>query len=105
MTQAEKIAMVKILSDETDDSIISAVLTKAAEDLYPLADPFKTRSKEDVVDENAGVQVDMAAWLLNKRGWDFEVSHSENGVSRVYESGGYPQSILNKITSKVGAVK
>ena len=105
MTEAEKIQAVKIFCDETDDSIISAVLSKAADDLYPLADPYKTGEKEDVIEENESVLIDMTAYLLNKRGWDYEKSHGENGVSRVYETGGYPPSILNRITPKVGAVK
>ena len=105
MTDAEKIVMVKAMTDETDEDVISAFLSKAAEELYKLADPFKTSEKESVVDEYGDVQTDIAAYRSNKRGWDYETSHSENGVSRTYETGDLPDSILRRIVPKAGAVK
>lgn len=104
MTNEEKITMVKAMSDETDDTVISAFLTKAADELYKFADPYKTTGKETIVDEYADVQVDIAAYRLNKRGWDYESSHSENGVSRVYETGDLPASILRRITPIASSV-
>ncbi len=105
MTDAEKIIMVKAMSDETDEGVVSAFLSKAADELYKIADPFKTATKEEIVEENGDVQVDIAAYRLNKRGWDYETSHSENGVSRNYETGDLPDSILRRITPKAGVVR
>lgn len=105
MTDAEKITMVKALSDETSDAVISAFLNKAAIELYKLVDPFKTVEQETVVADYEDVQIDIAAYRLNKRGWDYETSHSENGISRVYETGDLPDSILKRITRKASAVK
>ena len=104
MTTAEKITMVKALSDETDDNVISAFLDKSATELYKIADPYKTMQKEDIVEDYEDVQIDIAAYRLDKRGWDYETSHSENGVSRVYETGDLPASILRRITRKASAV-
>lgn len=104
MTDAEKIVMVKAMTDETDEDVISAFLSKAGEEIYLVADPYKTTDKDDVLEEYGGVQADAAAYYINKRGWDFQTSHSENGVSRTYESGGLPDSILRRITPKAGVV-
>lgn len=105
MTDSEKIVMVKAMTDETDDDVISAFLSKAGEEIYLVADPYKTTEKDDVLGEYGGVQADAAAYYINKRGWDFQTAHSENGVSRTYESGGLPDSILRRIVPKAGAVK
>lgn len=104
MTDAEKIVMVKAMTDETDEDVISAFLSKAGEEIYLVADPYKTADKDAVLEEYGGVQADAAAYYINKRGWDFQTAHSENGVSRTYESGGLPDSILRRITPKAGVV-
>lgn len=39
-----------------------------------------------------------AAYLYNKRGAEGQTAHSENGVSRSYESGDLPSSIIRQIT-------
>ena len=105
MTDAEKIVMVKAMTDETDEDVISAFLSKAADEIYLAADPYETETKEEFLEKYGNVQVDAAAYYINKRGWDFETSHSENGVTRTYESGGLPNSILCRLTGKAGAVK
>lgn len=102
MTDTEKIVMVKAMSDETDDTIISAFLSMAGDVIYNYVDPFKTCDKIDVLKDYGTAQTKLAAYYLNKRGWDFETSHSENGVNRSYETGDIPQSILKELTPKVG---
>ena len=104
MTNVEKIVLVKAMSDETDDDVISAFLLLAEDVIYNRVDPYETCAKEDVVEKYAGVQVKIAAYYLNKRGWDFETSHSENGVGRNYESGDLPASILRELVPKARVV-
>ena len=105
MTNSEKIVMVKAMSDETDDTTISAFLSMAGDVVYNYVDPFKTSDKLDVLEHYGSTQTKLAAYYLNKRGWDFESSHSENGVNRIYETGDIPQSILKELTPKVGVPK
>lgn len=50
------------------------------------------------------VHVEIAAYMINKRGAEGEVSHSENGVSRTYEDGDIPPSLLRAITPVVGVL-
>lgn len=104
MTDLSKFTMVKAMTDESDEVTISAFLDMAGEALYHHVDPYKTREKADVLDEYGGVQVRIAAAWLNKRGADGQVSHSENGISRSWETGDIPPSILSEITTICGVV-
>ena len=98
MTEEQKIEMVAALSDETDEDVISAFLAMAGKAIYRYGDPFRTMTEEAFLALYPDVQVDAAAYKLNKRGWDYQSVYSENGVRREYESGDLPASILNRIT-------
>lgn len=49
-------------------------------------------------------QVEIAAYMLNKRGAEGETAHSENGVSRSYEDGDIPATLLRRITPMAGVL-
>lgn len=105
MTDAEKIAFVKSTTDETDDGVISAFLSIAADSIYHYADPYGSKPKEDVIDRYGSVQARAATYFLNKRGAEGQTSHSENGISRSYENAELPDSLLREITPICGVVK
>lgn len=98
METSEMIVMVKALTDESDDTVISAFLSLAGKKICRYGDPFQTMSEEDFLAKYPDVVVDAAAYMLNKRGWDYQVGYTENGVRRDYEAGDLPASILNRIT-------
>ena len=102
MTDAEKIEIVKAMTDETNDTTISAFLSIAGEAVYHAACPYGNGSRDKVLEEYSGVQCRAAAYYLNKRGADGEKSHNENGISRSYESGDLPESLLREITPMAG---
>ena len=104
MTDADKQAMLTSMTGETDSNILSVYLTIAQNIVlakaYPFAHIYPTMpSKYDLV------QVDIAAFLLNKRGAEGETSHSENGVNRSYESGDIPAGIICRITPMASPIK
>lgn len=103
MTGEEKMILIKSMTGETDESVISAYLTLAGMSVCRAAFPYKIVTK--VPDEYAHVHVKAAAYLLNKRGAEGQTSHSENGISRSYESGDLPDSILREIIPKCGVIK
>lgn len=103
MTDAEKIVLVEAMTDETDDDVVSAFLSMAGDAVYHYADPYKTTDKDTILAEYGGVQARAAAYYLNKRGAEEQVSHGENGISRGYETGDLPDSLKREITPKVGA--
>lgn len=105
MTEDMKMTMVKAMSDEKDEVVISAFLSFAADDLCSIFVPHKGQEEKEAFLEKYGTaQVKLAAYYLNKRGWDFQISHNENGVSRVYETGDIPDSILRLITPQAEVI-
>ena len=105
MTNAEKIAIVKGMTEETDDSTISAFLLMAGETIYRYADPYGKSSPEKVLEIYGATQAKAAAYYLNKRGADGQRGHTENGISRSYENGDLPDSLLREITPICGSTK
>lgn len=97
MTDAEKLAMVKAITGETDEAVLSTYLSIAGNKVCRKAYPFDPTVTEVPV-QYGYVQVEIAVYLLNKRGAEFETSHNENGISRTYEDADVPQSIMRSIT-------
>ena len=104
MTDAEKIELVEAMTDESNDTTVSAFLAMAGEAICHYCDPFGTIETADVLAKYGSAQCKLAAYYLNKRGADGQTSHSENGVSRSYESGDIPPSIMREITPFCGVV-
>ncbi len=48
------------------------------------------------------LQLRIAVYLYNKMGAEGQIAHSENGISRSYESSDIPESLLNEVTPLVG---
>lgn len=73
--------------------------------LYPF-DPDKIVPDETgsytVPDKYKGLQVEITSFMLNKRGAEGEISHSETGVSRSYENADIPESLMSTIIPMVG---
>ena len=51
-----------------------------------------------------GIQVEIAAYMMNKRGAEGEIVHLENGVSRHWENGDIPASLLRRIVPYAGVL-
>ena len=101
MPEEEKISMVKAMAGESDTAVVSAYLALAGHKICRKAYPFDP-TQNIVPDQYAMTQVEIAVYLLNKRGAEGESSHSENGVSRTYENGDAPASMLRGIVPTVG---
>ena len=105
MTIAEKINQVKVMmnisTDTTDadwtDGVILAYLNISASKILNRAFPYATDITE-VPTKYEMLQCEIAIYLLNKRGAEGQTSHSENGISRGYESADVPESMLKEIT-------
>lgn len=104
MTDYAKVVLVKSMTDEADDDIISAFLEMAGDSVCKYCDPYKRVDRETLLDEYGGVQTRIAAYFLNKRGAEGQVSMGENGISRGYESGDIPESLLRELTPICGVV-
>lgn len=104
MTDAAKIVLVQSMTDETDADVISAFLDLAGDAVYHYADPYKQTDKETLLEHYGGVQARAAAYFLNKRGAEGEITHNENGINRAYEKADLPESLLHEITPICGVV-
>lgn len=101
MTDDEKLAVVGRLTGETCPAVLDAYLSLAKSAVLARAYPYGN-GEEEIPPKYDAVQIEAAVYLLNKRGAEGEVSHSENGVSRTYADGGLPPSLLRRITPMAG---
>ena len=102
MTDEEKLTMLKRMTEETDDEVLSTYLILAKGVVLARAYPY---SEADAVPAKYDtVHVEIAAYMLNKRGAEGETAHSENGVSRSYEDGDIPPTLLRRILPMAGVI-
>ena len=104
MTQAEKLTLLKAMVGESDtEEVLLAYLNIAGSKIINRAYPYGTEDQE-VPTRYGFLQCEIAAYLLNKRGAEGQTGHSENGISRSYESADVPESMLGAVTPMVGVI-
>lgn len=100
MTTAEMIALASAMSGESSEAIVSAYLTMSGKAIINRAFPFATDDelqKLTVPIKYQNLQVEIAVFMLNKRGAEGETAHNENGINRSYENGSIPESMLKQV--------
>lgn len=97
MTDAEKKTMLQRMTGETDQDVLTTYLKLAERIVMRRRFPFGSES-QTMPEEYGDIQVEIAAFLLNKRGAEGESSHTENGITRRYDDGDIPPGILRRIT-------
>ena len=104
MTQAEKVTLLKAMVGESDtEEVLLAYLNIAGGKIINRAYPYDPEVTE-VPTRYDFLQCEIAANLLNKRGAEGQTVHSENGISRSYESADIPESMLGAVTPCVGVL-
>ena len=105
MKQTEKLTLLKAMvgSSDTED-VLLAYLDIAGSKIINRAYPFGTDVPE-VPARYDFLHCEIAAYLLNKRGAEGQTGHSENGISRSYESADVPESMLSAVTPMVGVLR
>ena len=107
MTQAEKIAMVKILVEndaEATDEIVPVYLSLALNTMLERLFPYDSeKGSVNVPVRYDTLQCELAARYFLRRGGQGEINHEENGVNRQYGSVD-DEDILKRLTpfAKVG---
>ncbi len=103
MTEVEKLSLLRVMvgqpadSENWSDDVLIAYLTIAGEKIINRAYPYDDTVTE-VPRRYGALQCEIAAYLLNKRGAEGEVTHSENGINRTYEKADVPESLMSNIT-------
>lgn len=105
MTDAEKLAALKaMVGGSGTDEVLSAYLALAGRKIIAKAYPYEP--DETVVPAQYHyLQIEIAAYMLNKRGAEGQTSHTENGITRQYENADVPASMLKAITPYCGVIK
>ena len=104
MTDEEKLQMLKqIVGEGYPESMLSTYLTLAAQKIIRRAYPYDN-TVTAVPSQYEALQVEIAAYLIEKRGAEGETAHSENGISRTYESADVPESLIGSVTPYCGVV-
>ena len=109
MTDIEKLALCRVMveqpatADGWSDDVLNAYLTIAGRKIINRAFPYDDTVTE-VPARYGYLQCEIATYLLNKRGAEGEVAHSENGISRTYESASVPDSMLSDVFPMCGVI-
>lgn len=105
MTEIEKLTTLKAMVGDSDaEEVLSTYLKIAGSKIITKAFPYD-ETIEEVPKRYAILQCEIAAYLLNKRGAEGQISHSENGISRAYENADVPSSMLKTVTPHCGVIK
>ena len=108
MTEVEKLAMLRVMVGQPNegdwsDEVLVSYLAIAGRKIINRAYPYDDTVTE-VPRRYGYLQCDIATYLLNKRGAEGQSSHSENGVSRGYESADVPESMMSEVVPHVGVL-
>lgn len=89
-------------SSDWCDETLNAYLYIAERKILSRMYPFGVPNDAALPEKYLHLQCEIACYLLNKRGAEGQISHSENGVSRSYESASVPESMLAEVTPYCG---
>lgn len=88
------------MTDESDESVLSAYISMAESIALHQLYPFGGDDSSILPDNHEYDMLQIAVYLLNKRGAEGETGHTEGGISRTYSSADVPQSLLSRIVPK-----
>ena len=109
MTDIDKLALCRVMVEQPataegwSDEILNTYLTIAGKKIIERRYPYDN-SVTEVPARYGYLQCEIATYLLNKRGAEGEISHSENGINRTYESASVPESMLRDVTPVCGVI-
>jgi len=107
MTEATKIERLsRMMGDGTDEDTLSDYLDIAGSKILNRMYPYKTEYDGlTVPDRYANVQLNIACYLLNKRGAEGQIQHIENGTHRNYGDADVPDSMLKDVMPYAQAIR
>lgn len=98
MTELERM---KLRTNEADENVLNDCLESAKNAILARRYPF-SEWPEILPERFVDLQFRIAMDLYNKIGAEGQLSHSENGVSRTYESSWISEQLLQEVTPLVG---
>ena len=107
-TLSEKVEMLQRMmeDDDTGTDVLRAYLILAGQKILNRMYPFGTECNHmHVPDKYVSVQLNVACYLLNKRGAEGEIQHIENGIHRNYGSSDVPDGMLKDVIPYCKAIR
>lgn len=80
-----------------NDNVIAVYLEIAESKIKSKLYPFSSGEERSMPPRYEHLKCEIAAYLINKRGAEGQLSHSENGIDRSYEAGSVPKSMLREV--------
>ena len=110
MTTKKKIDMLRSMmgGDEEDSGVLEVFLEIAKQKILNRMYQFETDMEYEnleVPDKYAMTQLNIAIYMLNKRGAEGEIQHIENGIHRNYGSSDVPDALLKDVVPFCKAVR
>lgn len=91
-------------SAPAENETLTVYLSLAEEAVMNKLYPFGNRDNKPIPGKYDYKVCEIACYLFNKRGAEGQTAHSENGISRSYESASIPDSMLKDVISFVGVI-
>lgn len=104
MSEQQKIEIVSAMTGETNELAVSAYLSLAGNKICRRAYPFDPTITE-VPAQYENIQIEIAVYMLNKRGAEGQTAHVENGVSATYGSADVPAAMLRGVVPTAGVLQ
>ena len=108
MTADTKIDMLlRMLDDsDTDRGVLEVYLDIAGQKILNRMYPYKENYDGlEVPDRYAMIQLNIAVYMINKRGAEGEIQHIENGIHRNYGSSDIPDALLKDVYPYAQAIR
>jgi len=103
MTDEEKLVQLQTLTGESDDDLLQSCLDFAKDKILKKRFPFGGEP-ETFPEEYDQIHIQLAEHLFLRIGAEGETVHLENGISRHWEDGDAPATLMRQITPKGGAL-
>ena len=107
MEKEQRISMLAaIVGENEEQSVLTAYLDMAGQAILNKMYAYDAEDiPEDVPVKYQMRQIEIAAFLMGKRGAEGEVQHIENGIHRNYQTASIPDDMLREVVPFVGVVK
>jgi hypothetical protein len=104
--QLERLKIQLEIKDDDQNFLLMEMLESAKFAIlsrrYPFGDFPVSDTGEPILEQRyCDLQVRIAVYLYNKMGAEGQIAHSENGISRSYEAGDIPESLLDQVVPLV----
>lgn len=86
-----------LITGEESEQVALHYLEESGEAILRKMYPFESEIKAEVPYWYHTLQIEIAVYLLNKRGNEGTVQHTEQAVTDVYETGYIPDSMLKSV--------